>query len=123
MLLGWLFATCFAVVLELLVIYYLARGPWKQFPFVLALCAVQVLVASADTFVSTLTGIRSSIYLDVYWSGDMLAHGAILLLTNSLIWQSLEHRDARRRNTIIALLSLAVLCFALFSAYILDDRH
>lgn len=119
MLFGALFDTFFAVVLELLVIYYLVTGPRTRFPFVLVFCVVQVLIVFIDTLFSALIGSHTPAYAVIYWAGDMVAHAAILLLTISLIWQSLEQRPERRKA--IALLSVAVLCFALFSAYTFHD--
>jgi hypothetical protein len=121
MLFGSLFDTFLAGVLELLVIYYLVRGPRKRFPFVLVFCAVEILALSIDTLFSALIGVRNPAYAVIYWGGDMIAHAAILLLTISLIRQGLEHRP-ERRNAIL-LLGVAVLCFALFSAYIFHDKH
>jgi hypothetical protein len=121
MLLGWLLPSCFAFVLELLVIYYLAKGPRKRFPFVFVFCAIQVLAVTADTFFSTVLGARTHVYPRVYWAGDLIAHGAILLLILSLIWQSLEQRTDRRKA--IGVLGLAVISFALFSAYTFHDPN
>jgi hypothetical protein len=115
------FDTCLAVVLELLVIYYLARGPRKRFPFVLVFCVVQVLVVSTDTLFSPLIGVRTSAYVLIYWAGDMIAHAAIVLLTISLVGQTLEQRPERRKA--IVLLGVAVVCFALFSAYIFHEAN
>jgi hypothetical protein len=121
MLIGWLFLTLFAVILELLVIYHLARGPRKRFPFILVFCAIQILVVATDTLFSTLIGSRTPLYRGVYWAGDLIAHGAISLLTISLIWQSLDVRQSRRKIT--AFLGFAMLCFVLFSAYIFHEPN
>src|ERR1700736_5695741 len=117
---GWLFFTCLAFGLELLVIYYLARGPRKRFPFVFVFCAVLVLGGSADT-VSTLIGVPAHVYARIYWAVDMIEHGAISLLTLALIWHSLEPLSVRRKA--VGSLGLAVLCFALFSVYIFHDPN
>src|ERR1700730_4770358 len=108
--LGWLLPTCFAVVLELLVIYYLARAMRTRFPFVLVFCSVQILVVSTDT-VCTLIGVQSHVYAPIYWAGDLIAHGAISLLILSLIWHSIERPSDRQKA--VGFLGLAVLCFAL----------
>src|SRR5438128_12116290 len=116
---GQLFPICLAVALDLLVLYYLARGPGKRFPFVFLLCVTQVVCAFADTIASILIGARSHVYLRIYWTGDMLAHAVISLLMLSLIWQTLEQHQ--RRRDIVAFLMLAVVCFALYSVYIFQN--
>src|ERR1700738_1217560 len=117
---GWLFFTCLAFGLELLVIFYLARGPRKRFPFVFVFCAVLILGGSADTF-STLIGVPTHVYARIYWAGDMIEHGATSPRTLPVICLSLEPLSVRRRA--VGFLGLAVLCFALFSAYIFHDPN
>lgn len=119
--LGWLCSTLLAVILELLVIYYLVRGPGKRFPFVFVFCAVQILITSTDTLVSEVVTTKSAAYPNIYWAGDMLAHAAILLLTISLVGKTLERQP--RRQLTIGILVLGVLGFALFSAYSLHDSN
>src|SRR5258708_39338973 len=102
---GWLLPVLVAVALDVLVLYYLARGPAKRFLLVLVFCVIQILCTCSATIASVAIGVRTRTYVDMYWTGDMLAHTAISLLMLSLIWQTLEPGESRR--TIIICLTLA----------------
>ncbi len=115
---GWLLRSGLAVVLISAVLVYLSRGLWRRFPLVGIFCLVQVLVVSTDS-ISVLIGAPRRLQVQMYWTGDLIAHAAISLLIISLIWQTLD-ADQNRKATVI-LIGAGVLCFALASAYIFYD--
>ena len=117
---GWLFRSSLAFLLNVVVLIYLYRGRlWKRFPLVGIDCLVQIAVMSIVT-IAALIGIQKHLQLQMFWTGDLIAHAAISLLIISLIWQTLD--DGARKNTVL-LISAAVVGFALVSSYIFYDPH
>ena len=116
---GWLFRSGIAVVLILVVLVLLSRGSWRRFPLVYLFCIIQILVIFADT-ITILIG-KPRQYLQIFWTGDLVAHAAISVLMISLIWHTLE-KNHDRKNT-ISLITAGMICFALGSAYTFHNPH
>ena len=117
MLLGWL-PVVFPIALDLFVLYFLFRGPRRSFPFVIVFCVIQILVTCANvgSFLLAGTAQNRHLYLEIFWTGDLIAHAAISLLIVSLIWQTLEANQARKVT--VALIAAGLLGFAIASAYV-----
>jgi hypothetical protein len=118
--LGWLLFAVFSILLDVIVIYYLVRGPWQRVPGVLGVCAVQILVGGSNALFLALLK-AGHVYYQAYWTGDVLAHAAVLSLILSLIYHALAGEESQKTTT--RLLVLGVVCFALFSVYSFFDPH
>ena len=116
--LGWLVRSGFALVLISAVLVYLSKGLWRRFPLVGILCTIQVVGILIDS-ISVLIGAPRRLQVQMYWTGDLIAHAAISLLIISLIWQTLDAGQNRKVN--VMMIGAGVLCFAIGSAYIFYD--
>lgn len=118
---GWL-QIILALALDFVVIYYLAKGPGRRFPLVFVFCLIQVLGTCTDLISATLLGTANRrTYLQIFWTGDLVAHAAISFLMISLIWQTIDDEDARKKT--VSLVAAGVVCFAIASAFIFYDPH
>lgn len=118
---GWRLLGILAITLDLLVIFLVAKRAARRFPLVLIFCAVQILITFSNFTLAALLANQRRLFLELYWTGDFVAHAVISLLIISLIWQAMEDKPGRTRSA--QLLFAGVLCFALLSAYIFYDSH
>lgn len=117
--LGWPLRTSLAVILIVIVLAYLSKGLWRRFPIVGILCLIQLLGISIDT-ISVLVGTPRQLHLEMFWTGDLIAHVAISVLMISLIWQTLE--ENQRRN-MVWIIGAGMIFFAIGSAYTFYSPH
>jgi hypothetical protein len=116
---GWFFLVG-GLLLEILVLYYLSRGPIRRFPFLFAYCLLLLLSSLFSGILSTQGGFHSREFVIAYWSSDLVLHGFVLLVVISLIGQSLG--KIPNKKWIVGGIALAVLCFAVISLIVLHQE-
>ncbi len=105
-----------SLVLNIAVIFYLLRGPFKRFPLIFFFCLLQILLASGSNF--ALFYLHSnSLFLKWYWMGDFLAHLGITLIIVLLIREALAGRPyqtAAACGLLAFMICVAVVSLVLF---------
>jgi hypothetical protein len=102
------FIVAVGFVLEVLVGYFLLRGPIRRYPLVFAFVVFGIVAAAGGGLVSMI-GSRST-YVEVYWFIDIANHFLILWILISLTYQALSGDPKQRRLTL--LFAAAVMVFA-----------
>lgn len=85
-----------ACTLNILVIGLLIRGPLQRFPFVFLLCVAQLLITSWESFVSLQFGVKTKLYVQSYWTGDVVGHVCVWLIIGALMFNALAGNPIQR---------------------------
>ena len=105
---AWMVPTVIGLLLDILVIAYLVRGPLKRFIFVFCYClleAVGFIIGSLSYFHR---GPRGLSYANFFWAADLVSHALITLILLSLIRESLgSNGDLKRLASWVLPLAMA----------------
>lgn len=98
----------------------LLRGPFRQYPLLLAYCATELAILIGEGIVFNSAGVKSLAYRYAYWSGDVLHDLMLFLLVIALTYRTLAGspmRPATGRMLKIIAVAAVVLPFVLYHPY------
>lgn len=94
---AWMVPTLIGLLLDILVIACLVRGPLKRFKFVFCYCVVEAVIFVIGGLSYLHLGPRGMRYENFFWTADLVTHALITLILISLIRESLgSNVDLRR---------------------------
>ncbi len=116
----------FAVTfLQLVLLFFIARGPWKRyFPLFLYILSL-VMVSSAEGYVAQKWGLDREHYFPVYWGGELLLDVQLFLLIPTLTSRAFEGNALRSKVTrlmVSASVVVLLLPFVLFETQMFTTR-
>jgi hypothetical protein len=117
---AWVAPAIAGLLLDIFVLFYLARGPFRRFIFVFCYCLVQALSEIFGSLSYLHLGLQGIRWSTVFWVGDFASHTLIMLILLSLISESLESSPDLKRLASWGL-PLVVVCVLLGS--VLIYRH
>jgi hypothetical protein len=117
---AWMVPALIGLLLDILVIFYLVRGPFRRFVFVFCYCLVEAVGFIIGSLSYLHLGPRGLRYENIFWGADLVTHALITLILVSLIRESLGNRpDLKRLASWV--LPLAMAAIALVSALTFRD--
>jgi hypothetical protein len=94
---AWLVPTVLGLLLDILVVACLVRGPLKRFIFVFFYCLVEAVIFVIGGLSYLHLGPRGLRYENFFWTADLVTHVLITLILLSLIRESLgSNADLKR---------------------------
>jgi hypothetical protein len=78
------------VVLQLVLIGSLFRGPYRQYLALLAYSIVYIGVVVVEGLTVTSLGVRSTVYRNVYWTGELILDFLLFLMVITMTNKALE---------------------------------
>jgi hypothetical protein len=111
-LLDWILLSA-GVWLQVLVISQMLRGPWREYPFVLAYLIGSFLTTAAQTSSKYYFGPRSREFIRIYWTADFITTFLTLLVIIHLIRTAMAGHPKQASVYRGLMLGLVVLAVAL----------
>src|ERR1700719_4231880 len=107
-------------LLQLILIVFLLRGPFKRYPLLLLYCVFQISVVILSGWAFFFAGTGSALYRNLYWTADVLVDLLLFLMVISMTREVMKENPlwpvVGRMLSVIALAAV-VLPFALFHPY------
>jgi hypothetical protein len=104
----------------LCLVVLLLRGPFRRYSLLFLYCCAQLIAIVADGIALSAGGVRSVLYGNVYWTGDVVHELLLFLLVITLTYNVMEGNPllpgVGRMLTIIAV-AAAILPFVLYHPY------
>jgi hypothetical protein len=117
---AWMVPSVIGLLLDILVIAYLVRGPLNRFIFVFCYCFVEAVFFVIGSLSYLQLGPRGVSYDKIYWAADLVSHALITLILLSLIRESLGS-NAHLKRLASWVLPVAIAGVALGSALTFQD--
>jgi len=117
---AWMVPSIIGLVLDILVVAYLVRGPLKRFVFVFCYCLVEAVGFVIGSLSYLHLGPRGLRYESFFWAADLVIHGLTTLILLSLIRESLGS-NAHLKRLASWVLPVAVIGVAVGSVLTFQD--
>jgi hypothetical protein len=107
-------------VLQIILIVFLLKGPFRRYPLLLLYCVFQISVVILSGWAFFFAGTGSALYRNLYWTADVLVDLLLFLMVISMTREVMKENPlwpvVGRMLSVIAL-AVVVLPFALFHPY------
>jgi hypothetical protein len=98
------------VLLQLVLLFLLIRGPFRRFFFIFAYCLAQTVQTVLDGFVLRQYGVASREYRVVFWTDAIVVDVLLFLLVVVLTYQAMEGSPLRSMLArLVGIVSIAIL--------------
>jgi hypothetical protein len=107
-------------VLQIILIVFLLKGPFRRYPLLLLYCVFQISVVILSGWAFFFAGTGSALYRNLYWTADVLVDLLLFLMVISMTREVMKENPlwpvVGRMLSVIALAAV-VLPFVLFHPY------
>jgi hypothetical protein len=107
-------------LLQLILIVFLLRGPFKRYPLLLLYCVFQISVVILSGWAFFFAGAGSALYRNLYWTADVLVDLLLFLMVMTMTREVMKENPLWRvvgRMLLIIVVAAVVLPFVLFHPY------
>lgn len=109
-----------SVILQLTLVVFLLRGPYRQYFVLLAYCVIQLGMNGFQNVAFYTAGVNSTLYRNVYWSSEVVAYLLlfimVILITDRVLAGS-PLRPKAARILLVITIAATLLPFALYHPY------
>jgi hypothetical protein len=109
-----------SVVLQLLLLYLLLRGPFRRYFVLFVFSLAQLITTALEQWVFYTVGTSGSLYRNVFWTDEVVIDLLMFLLVITLTYQALENSPMRAAA---GKLLFAVVMLALILPFVIYYRY
>jgi hypothetical protein len=100
--LGWI-----SIVLLVLLVFLLLRGPFRQYPLILAYCVTQLILTGGEDYLRIVNSRK--LYTALYWTDEILLNFLLLLMVTTFTYRALGDSPMRAAlGKLLVVVSLVV---------------
>jgi hypothetical protein len=107
-------------LLQLVLIVFLLRGPFKRYPLLVLYCVFQISAVILSGWAFFFAGAGSALYRNLYWTADVLVDLLLFLMVMTMTREVMKENPLWRvvgRMLLIIVMAAVVLPFVLFHPY------